>query len=115
MALLGDDTSALDTYTDDRVAAADLIQLRDAVRVRPTKGISATATPIVVRTQDHRELEACVDVGQPATDLELQRSKLEGKFRSLVAPLLGEERSQMIVEFTARAEELTSVAGLVAG
>ncbi|MEE2778666.1 MAG: MmgE/PrpD family protein [Acidobacteriota bacterium] len=114
MALLGSDTSSLDTYTDAGVTAPALVQLRDAVRIRPTDGVSATATPIVVRTQDHRELEACVDVGEPASDLELQRYKLEAKFRALTVPILGEERAQELVSTIATAETLESPTALLA-
>ncbi|MDX1383777.1 MAG: MmgE/PrpD family protein [Thermoanaerobaculia bacterium] len=113
LALLGDDTAALGTYSDSRVGAGDLVRMRDAVRVRTSEGVSATATPIVVRTRDGRELEACVDVGRPATDLAAQRAKLEGKFLALTAPILGADEAAALAARALGAESLDSPAALL--
>src|SRR4029453_12658462 len=50
MALLGDDTTDTASYSDARMADADLIDLRDRVAVVPEDGQAATQATVVVTT-----------------------------------------------------------------
>jgi 2-methylcitrate dehydratase PrpD len=112
LALLGAETQALSTWSDERMGLPDLVGLRDRITVVPEAGIDPMATPVAVATADHRRLEARVDVGRPATDLAQQRSKLEAKFRALVVPVLGEEAAAATIAMVAGLHEIDSASAL---
>ncbi len=113
MALLGDDTTHPAAYSDERMAAPDLIDTRDRVRVCAGQ-LGMSAGTVRVHTIDGRELVASADVSTPAADLELQRARLTAKFRQLAGPVLGEERAAAIVDMVDHLEDLERVADLTA-
>ena len=94
MALLGDDTTDMAAYRDDRMVASDLIALRDKVRVVPLGDRPTTRSKVVVTTIDGQKLQAEHDTGIPATDLGLQMARLSSKFHGLAAQVLGEEGAE---------------------
>jgi 2-methylcitrate dehydratase PrpD len=91
MALLGDDTTDMAAYRDARMADADLVALRDKVRVVPVGDRPGTRSQVVVTTTDGRKLQSEADTGIPAADLDLQMERLASKFHGLAAPVLGDE------------------------
>ncbi|MDQ1397439.1 MAG: hypothetical protein QOG64_2698 [Acidimicrobiaceae bacterium] len=98
MALLGDDTADLRVYTDERMAGADLVALRDLIEVVPDDSLTATKSVVEVRLDDGRCLRAHDDTGRPAEDLARQRERLTAKFRTLAGAVVGAERAGAIVE-----------------
>src|SRR4051794_2475894 len=114
MALLGDDTADPAAYTDDRMAASELVALRDRVGVRAADtGAPAVAT---VRLRTHRgaQLEATADTSVPAADLERQGERLAAKFTRLAGPVLGGERAGAVREAAEHVEELGSIREMTA-
>jgi 2-methylcitrate dehydratase PrpD len=91
MALLGDETTDMAAYSDERMAAPDLVAMRDRIRVVPEDERPGTRSKVVVTTTDGRTVEAEDDTGRPAADLALQWDRLSAKFRALAAPVLGDE------------------------
>lgn len=91
MALLGDDTTDMAAYRDARMVDADLVALRDKVRVVPASDRPGTRSKVVVTTTDGRKLQSEDDTGIPATDLGLQMARLSSKFHGLASPVLGEK------------------------
>ncbi len=91
MALLGDDTTDMAAYRDTRMADADLVALRDKVRVVPVSDRPGTRSKVVVTTTDGRKLQSEDDTGIPATDLGLQMDRLSSKFHGLAGPVLGKK------------------------
>jgi 2-methylcitrate dehydratase PrpD len=113
MALLGDETTDMAAYSDARMAAPDLLAMRDRVRVVPEDERPGTRSRVVVTTTDGRTLEAEDDTGRPAADLALQWERLSAKFRGLAAPVVGEEgadRLRQAVAEAARARTLGKLA-----
>ena len=53
---------------------------------------------VVVELADGRNLVGKADVGLPEPDLDLQEQLLSDKFRALVTPILGEERTNQALE-----------------
>jgi 2-methylcitrate dehydratase PrpD len=113
MALLGDDTSDLAAYSDERMAAADLVALRDKVVVVPTGGRPATSATLVAHIGDRR-VEAEDDTGVAADDLVLQWHLLSAKFRALATPIVGADAADAIHAAVTRIESLRSVRELLA-
>ena len=96
MALLGDDTTDMAAYTDERMRADELVALRDRVRVVPEEGRLGTRSKVVVVTASGERHEAEDDTGRPAPDLELQQERLAAKFLGLATPVLGRERAEAL-------------------
>jgi hypothetical protein len=72
----------------------------------------------VVETADGAVLRRRHDSGQPASDLSLQRRRLEQKFRAMVTPVLGAEGCNALLGLVGRLEELpdlSPLAGVLAG
>ncbi len=88
-ALAGEDTARLDTFSDANATRADLVALRDKVRVEQWPDGGRRETKVGLELDDGRTFEETFDVAQPAADLDDQWRRLEAKFRSLVAPALG--------------------------
>jgi 2-methylcitrate dehydratase PrpD len=89
LALLGEDTSALSTYSDEKMRDARLVRLRDRVRVVTDAALSPTQARLTVAAAGRR-LEDEADSGIPADDLAEQRLRLRTKFAALATPVLGE-------------------------
>ncbi|MBI5506308.1 MAG: MmgE/PrpD family protein [Deltaproteobacteria bacterium] len=112
LALLGEDTSALATYSDAKMREPGLVAVRDCVRVIADPELPPTQARVVVETPAGR-FEAAADTGVPAADLAAQRARLAEKFRTLAAPSLGADRAQALCEMVARADELADIAALL--
>ena len=98
MALAGRDTSNDGVYTDALTREPELVALRDKVAVETRHHDHHSAAEVVVKLRDGRELSETTDVGIPMTDLDAQWAKLESKFRALVSPILGEERTARLAQ-----------------
>lgn len=96
MALLGDDTTDMAAYRDARMTDADLVALRDKVRVVPLGDRPGTRSEVIVTTTDGRKLQAEADTGIPAADHDLQMTRLSSKFHGLADPVIGEERARQL-------------------
>ena len=57
----------------------------------------AADTRVTITATDGRVVSLDVNVAIPERDLELQWRKLEGKFRSLVDPLMGSDTAKQLV------------------
>jgi len=112
LALLGDDTSDLATYSDAKMREPRLIALRDRVRVVPTEESTPTQARVVVETQG-RHAEASADTGIPAADLALQSDKLRRKFLALATPVIGVAAANRLSDVALSVHELTSVEELL--
>ena len=116
MALLGDDTTDMAAYSDERMGARELVALRDRVRVVPEEGRVGTRSKVVVVTTAGERLEAEDDTGRPATDLALQQERLSAKFLGLATPVLGAQRATALRDAVASIGSSTdarSLCGLV--
>jgi len=112
MALLADDTADPAAYHDARMAAAELVELRDRVDVAADPGRPAATAVLRVRTRDGGDLEAEADVTVPASDLAAQRERLGAKFRTLAVPVVGADRAARLEQAVDRLGESGSIAGL---
>lgn len=83
MALDGQDTGALDTFSDAICTVPKLVDLRDRVTVVPDDGLSVTAAHVTVQCVDGRKLTAVHDLRTPIP-MPDRATKLRGKARALL-------------------------------
>lgn len=114
LALTGIDTAALESYSDELANRADLVALRERVRLvtESSPQGSAARVEIVTRRGDHFQRQ--VDVGVPMRDLDAQWQKLAAKFRALTTPMIGAVQSEALIALIARLETLPSLDPLFA-
>ncbi|MCU0818700.1 MAG: MmgE/PrpD family protein [Beijerinckiaceae bacterium] len=83
MALSGMDTGALDVFSSETCARADLLPLRDRVTVTGDGSISDTAAQVRLDMADGTTLETFVDLDAPIP-LPERRAKIAAKVRALL-------------------------------
>ena len=108
LALLGRDTSAITTYTDDCANDPEVVSMRDRVTVADDGAVGGP-TPVEVHLRDGRVFSAAHDVSTPEADLDKQRALLQDKCTALVAPVLGEDAAAALVGELEHVEKLDSI------
>jgi 2-methylcitrate dehydratase PrpD len=114
MGLAGVDTSRLSTYSQAVAADPVLIGLRDKVSLDFRTDMPNTFTAIDLRLGDGRQFSAQHDSGVPATDVVRQGDRLEAKFAALAEPVLGTEKTAMLIADIGRIDSLPDVRGILA-
>jgi 2-methylcitrate dehydratase PrpD len=112
LALAGLDTASLDTYSDRNAGDPVLVGLRDKVTVEFEPQWPHTVAELTVTLSDGRVLEARHDSGVPAADLAAQSRRLEAKFMSLAAAVLGKQRAERLLAAVAGLDEMASITEL---
>jgi 2-methylcitrate dehydratase PrpD len=112
MALLGEDTSDLATFSDARVTAPKVVSLRDRVNIVAAGKTRQTQATVRVKSNG-KTFEAQSDSGKPATDFALQRENLVRKFIGLAAPILGRDGAETCANAALNAENVSSAAELI--
>ena len=112
MALLGEDTSDLATFSDAKVTAPDVVALRDRVKVVAVGKTRQTQSMVLVKSNGHT-FEAQSDSGKPALDLALQRDNLTRKFIALAARIVGRDGATKCANAVLDAENIASAAEMI--
>lgn len=106
------------SFTDASPHDPALIAARRLVHIHPTPRLPTpgSANEVTVRLKSGEVHEACVSALIVATDNELadQWQRLEAKFVDLVAPILGGNRTDEIIETVGNLERLESLSALAA-
>jgi 2-methylcitrate dehydratase PrpD len=97
LSMLGRDTSALSSFTDAAAGEPDIATARGKIEVQLADIRPITRTGIRLIATDGRAIEAEHDSGKPETDLDVQRSRLQGKFRALAGEVLGAARAEQLL------------------
>lgn len=107
MAMAGEDTAGIDSYTDALTQRPELVALRDRITVNAWEHPRAESR---VRMRVGGEwMEEDFNVAIPFTDLELQWQKLSAKFHALADPVIGRERANAIEQFCRTLESRTDL------
>ena len=114
LALAGIDTARLDTFADALVARPDLVALRDKVVVGFEPHWPHTKAAMILTLADGSRLETSHDSGGPASDIVAQGARVEAKYQSLAAPVLGDAGAARLLEAVRRLEDLEGVAAMTA-
>jgi 2-methylcitrate dehydratase PrpD len=114
LALLGEDTADVGTFSDAQMADPALVAMRERVEVRTAPGHPLGWAEVTIASTDGRTLRAESDSGIPAADLDAQGAKLRAKFDALVSPVLGFDAAQSLAEAIEHVEQVGDVRELVA-
>lgn len=112
MALHGINTGALDTYTDEACTRADLVALRDRVRVATDDTLPDTAARVTVQLKNGQQLQQAHDL-----DADVPLAAQQAKLRAKAAALLGQAEADhlwRVIEAT-EAVSATELAAVLAG
>ncbi len=112
LALLGEDTGAVATYSDAKMAETSVVRLRDRVRVEVDRAFSPTRARVTV-VAGGRRLEEEADTGVPASDLAAQRRRLRAKFDALAGSVLGPRQVGDLAEMALGVDRLPSLRDLI--
>ena len=114
MALLGDDTADIGAYTAERATGADVVSLRDRIKVTAREGLAGGTQNARVELNDGRTLTLSADAYKPLGDIPRQRGIVVRKFFALVEPLLGRDTAEELRRLVYALPEATSVVPLMA-
>lgn len=112
LALLGEDTGAVATYSDAKMSDPSVVRLRDRVRIDVERGLSATRARVGVVAAGRR-FENEADTGVPANDLSAQRRRLRAKFDTLASAALGPRPAGELAETALGVDRLPSLGDFV--
>ena len=114
LAVFGEDTAALVTYSDATARRADLLALRDRVQVRfMPEDWPRMAAAVRIATRDGRVLQAWHDSSLPDPDLAHQRERLVAKFMALAVPVVGRPRALEIERAIGALEHMKDIGELM--
>ena len=115
MALGGEDTAALGTYSDEMANRSDYRDGSRRVRLdtHPMSPEDRHGAAVALVLKDGRELLAETNVGVPARDAAAQGEKLRAKFHSLSEPVIGRGRTGEALRLIERFETLESLKPLM--
>jgi 2-methylcitrate dehydratase PrpD len=85
-------------FSDEVVARADMIALRDRIRASVDEGIDEESADVTIICKDGRKLHVFVEhaigsVQRPMSDADLRR-----KFHGLADPVLGNARAEQVID-----------------
>lgn len=112
MALAGIDTASIEAFNDDLTCRADMIGLRDRIRVVAFPDPRAESR-VEIHLRDGTRLQQDWDVAIPEQNLSLQWQKLETKFMSLVRPVFGLNLAEEIAATIRGIEDLNDLSSLM--
>jgi len=113
LAACGEETAAIQTYSDKNAVASMLTAVRDRVTIYGDRPPGMDAH-VVITTRAGTVAEASRDVGIPDADLVRQGERLTAKFHSLASAVVGSERADKLRHSIATLEGLPNTASLMA-
>jgi len=113
MTIAGVDTTKLESYSQATAQRPDLADLRARVEIVPDETLSRHSAWVEIETSDGQRHQSLGDVGRPMQDTQAQWNKLQGKFRRLMTPALGEVRVEEIIKMIGSFDELPDVCELL--
>lgn len=115
LALAGEDTSRLETFSDRMTADPRTAAIREKMTIDFNAGQPETFTKIAAFSDNGKSFEVGHDSDVPAADLEQQRMKLQTKFRGLCVPRIGADATGQMLELIATFDDQQSIDPLLEG
>jgi 2-methylcitrate dehydratase PrpD len=112
LAVCGEDTAAIRTYSDENAVNPVLTAVRDRVAIYGDRPPGHDAH-VVITTHAGKIAETSLDVGVPDTDLDRQGERLAAKFRSLAVPVIGVEPADKLRRNIAALDTLQDIRALM--
>jgi 2-methylcitrate dehydratase PrpD len=113
IAIAGEDTARLETYSDENVYNPVLVELFQKVVVSEKDTLERMEAEVTIHTKDGVVHYEKYDAGIPAADLSAQWEKLVKKFRGCSEPVIGKEKTEKLIETLARLETLDDISDLM--
>ncbi len=113
MGLDGADTGALETYSDANATDLRYVEGRKRIRLDLVDDMDRSCADVSIELKGGRVLQGDANVGLPAKDTAEQWRNLSSKFTSLTEPVIGKERSAMLVAQIADLDREKSVQDLM--
>jgi 2-methylcitrate dehydratase PrpD len=101
-------------FSDEIVARADVIALRDRIKASVDDGIDESSADVTITCRDGRRLHVFVEHAIGSLQRPMSDADLERKFHGLVDPVLGESRAQSLIEQCATLSSAPDVRALTA-
>lgn len=98
LSLLNEETSSLQSYSNEMTQRSDVIAMRDKVSVTSAKNLDRYATDVFVYLGKKTVITEHGDMGPPVEDFGTQGEKLERKFRALAEPLIGHSNTNHVID-----------------
>ena len=112
-ALAGVDTSRPAAFSNANANSPPLKAIRDKVAVELTPDLALTESEMEIDVDGGEMLREQHDSGMPMEDCEAQGRRVASKFQSLVAPILGSDRSRSIAARVSGLELLSDLGDLM--
>lgn len=113
LALDGADTADLELYTDATASSPRIAAARARIAFQPKELATRSAAAIALETRDGRTLLAEADVGLPATDTEVQWTKLTAKARAIATPVIGADRVEAVIGLVEALDDAENIGPLL--
>jgi len=111
-AVMGLDTSDIDSYTDEHTRNPALVALRDKVSVTFTPGWPITRSEVQIHLKDGRHFSSDLDSGRPELDLDLQTNRLLEKMFALAEPRLSKRGAREVADAVMSLDQIPDVRAL---
>lgn len=108
-----DGAARVDQYTDERVADPRVIDLRRKVTAVPDKAIKEDAAQIAITLQSGERHHLKVAHAHGSLARPMSDEDLEEKFRSLVEPILSEEKVQRAIDVCWKLDSLPNMTSVI--
>jgi 2-methylcitrate dehydratase PrpD len=95
LTLLRDNTGDPATFSDERVHAADFLDMMARIEVRTDPDAASQNAYVTLEARDGRHSEGHADSSIPAADVDGQEAKLRRKFLRLAEPVIGDRAAAM--------------------
>jgi 2-methylcitrate dehydratase PrpD len=113
MSLAGMETSRPDAFSNMNAQSPTLNGLRGKIAIELTPDLALAETEMVVELRDGRRFNARQDCGVPMKDRAEQGRRVADKFRALAIPVLGRERSDLLVSLVGKFETLPAISHIM--
>ena len=110
---LVDGAAGMAQFTDERVNAPDVVEMRDRVHFAFDESLPKDSAEVTIRLRDGRTVNARTDHNKGTPDNPMSDDELSAKFLDLATPVLGESASGDILDRLWRLEEVDDIAELV--
>jgi 2-methylcitrate dehydratase PrpD len=99
------------SFTDEKVNDPDMVALRNRINIILREDILTSASHVTIKLKTGRVLETTTKalIHIPDEELPQQRTTLEAKYRELVDPILGADRSEELLNTVRRIETLREI------
>ena len=107
------DNTGMQAFTDEKVNNPEVKVFMKKITVFLDKGIEALEAKVTVKAIGEKEYSVFSDILEQIPAFETKRSKIKDKFRDLCGPILGERKTEDILDSILSLEKVDNIGDLV--